>query len=536
METNQTAPETGSAPDDAKGDSASTDGTAGGAVGSAPAAPHDGRDDGFFGWLRRLGVPRRPGWLGGVAAGVAARLGIDPIIVRGVVVVAAVLGAPFVLLYATAWLLLPDVEGRIHLERLLRGTVDPAIVGIAVMGVIGLIPLVQGGWLGWRWWPEWPAVWFGGIDVFAPVRVLWVLAVIAAVVVLVVWLIRRAAQTSPGGGPGPDSRMASASAAAAPGIPPTATGMTDAASAGPAASVAFAASAPAVSSAPAGEPPVPAMGAGADEIAEWRAQHEAWRRSHAEWRQSQQDAERAARARAAFENKAKAQALAAESEQARRIRRAERPRASAAYVFTVLGIALVSGSLAAIWALGSPDLGRYVFAIALAVGVIALALGMFVAAVRRRRSGFLAFVTALTTVTMLGAAVAPSSWIVPPSYGIPMLESHSVVQPIGDAYLTAFDAVRDAPGTPEIELTQWVGDVHLTVYDDVRVVLDAGEAGRVEVMERSADGSVDVRSQYDDADGIHTFGGDPGQSADARLIVRQQVGTIYVTIDEGAGR
>jgi phage shock protein PspC (stress-responsive transcriptional regulator) len=521
METNQTGPETGATPDDVKGDSAPTSGPADGAVGSAPpAAPHE-TGDGFFGWLRRLDIPRRPGWLGGVSAGVAARLGIDPIIVRGIIVVAAVLGAPFVLLYAVAWLLLPDTEGRIHLERLLRGIVDPAIVGIAVMGVIGLIPLVQGGWLGWRWWPDWPSVWFGGIDVLAPVRVLWTIALIAGVVVLVVWLIRRSSQTSPGGVNGADSRMASASAAPVPGNPPVPSATTDAATG--AASVS-------------GEPPVPAMGADAAEIADWRAQHEAWRRSHNEWRQSQQDAERAARARAAMENKVKAQALIAESEEARRIRRAERPRASAAYVFTVLGVALVSATLAAFWALASPDLSGYAIAVAFAVGVIVLAAGMFVAAVSRRRSGFLAFLTALTTVIMLGVAVAPSSSVVPPSYGIPMLESHSVVQPVGDAYFTAYDAVRDAPGTPEVRLTQWVGDVHLTVLDDVRVVLDASEAGRVEVLERSADGSVDVRSDYGDADGIHTLGGEPGQGADARLIVRQQVGTIYVTIDEGAGR
>ena len=74
------------------------------------------------------------------------------------------------------------------------------------------------------------------------------------------------------------------------------------------------------------------------------------------------------------------------------------------------------------------------------------------------------------------------------------------------------------------------------MFDDARVVLDASEAGRVEVMERSADGSVTQSSQFGDADGLHTFGGSPGQSADARLIVRQQTGTIYVTIDEGAGR
>ena len=187
METNSTAPEAGPVPDDAKGDSAASGPPADGAAGSAPssgapgatgsdwradAAAAPGTGIGFYDWLRRLGVPRRAGWLGGVCAGIGARLGIDPIIVRGIVVVVAVLGAPFVLLYAIAWLLLPDVEGEIHFERLTRGIVDPAIVGIAVMGVIGVIPLVQGGWLGWRWWPDW-SEWSGlsvaGIDVLQEV-------------------------------------------------------------------------------------------------------------------------------------------------------------------------------------------------------------------------------------------------------------------------------------------------------------------------------------------------------------------------------
>ncbi|WP_448002848.1 PspC domain-containing protein [Agromyces bauzanensis] len=529
METNPTAPETDPAPVDVKGDSTPTGGPADGAVGSAPPGTPEEGGDGFFGWLRRLGVPRRPGWLGGVAAGVAARLGIDPIIVRGIVVVVAVLGAPFVLLYAIAWLLLPDTDGRIHLERLLRGTVDPAIVGIAVMGVIGLIPLVQGGWLGWRWWPDWPSIWVGGIDVLAPVRVLWVLALIAGITVLVVWLVRRTSAASDA------AAVSAASGAPATSATPgaAATSATPGAAAASAPSVALT---PAPGPGPAPEPPVPAMGADADEIAAWRAQHEAWRRSHAEWRQSQQDAERATRARVAAENKARAEALAAESEAARRRRRAERPRAGTAYVFTVLGIALVGGSLAAIWALGAPELAGYVAAVALAVATLVLALGMFVAAVRRRRAGFLAFVTAVTTVVMLGAAIAPARSFVPPGYGISMLESQSVVQPIGDAHLTAFDGVRDAPGTPEVELTQWIGSVHLSVYDDVRVVLDAREAGRIEVTELTADGSVEVQPQFGDVDRIHAFGGEPGQSADARLVVRQQVGTVYVTIHEGAER
>ncbi|WP_344312322.1 PspC domain-containing protein, partial [Agromyces terreus] len=225
METNQTAPQTDPASDDAQGDSASTASAAGGAVGSASMGAGDaGADEGstgagipdepapdatgpgFYPWLRRLGLPRRAGWLGGVCAGIGARLGIDPIIVRGIVVVVAVLGAPFVLLYAVAWLLLPDVEGRIHLERLTRGIVDPAVVGIAVMAVLGFIPLVQGGWLGWHWWDDWPVVSdpIFGFDLMVPLRIIWTLLVVGGIVALVIWLARRSSQTALAGRTAPD--------------------------------------------------------------------------------------------------------------------------------------------------------------------------------------------------------------------------------------------------------------------------------------------------------------------------------------------
>src|SRR5690554_1691421 len=101
----------------------------------APTAPQSSRPAGnaFFSWMRGLDIPRQPGWLGGVCAGIAARLGIDPLIVRGIVVVIAVLGGPALLLYAAAWLLLPDFNNKIHLEELLKGRFEPAIAGIGVL-------------------------------------------------------------------------------------------------------------------------------------------------------------------------------------------------------------------------------------------------------------------------------------------------------------------------------------------------------------------------------------------------------------------
>ena len=164
------------------------------------------------------------------------------------------------------------------------------------------------------------------------------------------------------------------------------------------------------------EPPVPAVGADADAIAEWRAQHEAWRVSHAEWKSGQAEADRAARARAAAENKARAQELTAQAEAARAVRRASRPRTSAAYVVTVLGVALIGGAIAALRALGVPDTAGFAIPIAFAVATLAIAAGMLIAALRRRRAGFLAFTAIVATVAMLtstaGASIMPQGALV----------------------------------------------------------------------------------------------------------------------------
>ncbi|SFR69630.1 phage shock protein C (PspC) family protein [Agromyces sp. CF514] len=603
METNQTAPPTDPAPEGAQGDSAQTGPSVDGAVGSAPAgAPGgagtgsatgsgagrgtDGRADaaggpyaatppdttgpGFYAWLRRLGLPRRAGWLGGVCAGIGARLGIDPIIVRGIVVVVAVLGAPFVLLYAIAWLLLPDTDGRIHLEQLTRGVVDPAIVGIAVMAVLGFIPLVQGGWLGWQWWDAdaWPSLAdpIFGFNLVVPLRIIWTLLVVGGIVALVIWLVRRSSTSAasspnpPAGGAG--ARTASAAdaarsgtpygAAAAPAPVPPADGDTrasgaDAASAdvtdaAASADVTDAASAtPADGSAPTAEPPVPAMGADAAAIAEWREQHEAWRIAHTEWKAGQDEAMRAAKAQAAAENREKARALAAQADAARVARRASRPRASAAFVFTMLGVSLIGGAVAALWALGSADVAAFAVPIALAVATLALALGMVVAALRRRRSGALAFFTSVSALAMLtgvlGASFGQQGLLIGPSTSIELSESQQLVQPIGDAYLTAFP-LGDAQ-TPVVELVQGVGDAWINVQGGATVLLDASEAGDLDVFVFDADGGTG-NPQLGGLDrSAIVLGGEtgvralrPGEQVDARLDLTQRTGDVHIQIME----
>jgi len=544
METNPTAPEADPVQDDVKGDSAAPGPNVHGAAGATPssgdpgaATPAPGTGIGFYDWLRRLGVPRRAGWLGGVCAGIGARLGIDPIIVRGIVVVVAVLGAPFVLLYAIAWLLLPDTDGQIQLERLTRGIVDPAIVGIAVLGVIGLIPLVQGGWLGWRWWPDMTiADPIFGFNLTWPLRVLWTLIVVGAIIALIIWLARRSAA-------GPQTVAGQA------GSTPPAYGTTDAPTSATAASLAFAAGAASTGAAPAAtsastyspttEPPVPAVGADADAIAEWRAQHEAWRLSHAEWKAGQAEADRAARARAAAENKARAQELTAQAEAARAVRRASRPRTSAAYVVTVLGIALIGGAIAALRALSVSDTAGFAIPIAFAVATLAIALGMLIAALRRRRAGFLAFTAIVATITMLtataGASIMPQGTLVPPGYGIPLDQSQRLVQPFGDAYMFAFPTGAD--DAPVVELTQGTGDTWLTIDEDARVVVDATDAGPVNVVSVDVDGTV---TQVEvDAGRPMLLGGDQvvaytgSNAADVRLELHQNAGSVHIEIHEG---
>ena len=86
---------------------------------STPTPPNAQRPESnrFFTWLRSLGVVRADGWIGGVCGGIALRTGLDPLIVRGIAVVIAILGGPALFFYAAAWLLLPDTHGEIHLER-----------------------------------------------------------------------------------------------------------------------------------------------------------------------------------------------------------------------------------------------------------------------------------------------------------------------------------------------------------------------------------------------------------------------------------
>ncbi|RPF27594.1 PspC domain-containing protein [Georgenia muralis] len=172
--------------------------------------PAGAAESSFFTSLRRTGVWRgQDRWIGGVAAGVARRLDIDPLLVRGVLVVLTLFGGLGMLLYGLAWALLPEEsDGRIHLQEALRGNVDAALAGALAFVILGLAR--PGAW--WAGWDE-----RGGV--FWP---LFGLGLLALIVLGVVALARRGSRRPAVGTPG---------GAAAP--PPYAAGGAPAASAYP---------------------------------------------------------------------------------------------------------------------------------------------------------------------------------------------------------------------------------------------------------------------------------------------------------------
>lgn len=188
--------------------------------------------DRFFSWLRSLGLIRgKERWFAGVAGSIADKAGIDPLIVRGVFVVLALLGGPGVLLYLAGWLLLPDYSGRIHAEEIWRGRSSAgAITAAVILGAIILIPIITGlifgllpalfngvfGWNNWGVVPEWLSVTF---------TVIWWALILPALIIWAIVWISRGGLSRLGARPGPSTPGAPPRGAAStvPGAPGPAT-------------------------------------------------------------------------------------------------------------------------------------------------------------------------------------------------------------------------------------------------------------------------------------------------------------------------
>ena len=186
------------------------------------------RPNGFFTWLRSLGIVRgEDRWVGGVCEGFAARTGLDPVLVRGLFIVLGLFGGGL-LLYGLAWALLPEPDGRIHAEEALRGTWTTGTTGALVACILG------GGS---------PSIFWSGDGLLG--GFFWTLFWVGGVGLLVYWLFTRNGRGVVRGTPSPDSPM--------PPVPPAPSApYTAAPTPGPAAS------APSTAGRPAGSPVRPA--------------------------------------------------------------------------------------------------------------------------------------------------------------------------------------------------------------------------------------------------------------------------------------
>ena len=164
----------------------------------------------FFASVRRTGLVRTPDrWIGGVASGLALRLGVDALLVRAAFGVLALISGAGLVLYALAWALLPEQsDGRIHLEETIRGRFDAAIAGAGLLLVLGL------SWNPGRfgWWGPWGFGWLD--DLFG-------IALVAFVVSVFVTARRRRRDAAGSGAAGSQHTGAASASAQHPGAAPT---------------------------------------------------------------------------------------------------------------------------------------------------------------------------------------------------------------------------------------------------------------------------------------------------------------------------
>lgn len=341
-----------------------------------PGAAHTHR---FFTWVRSLGLVRQPGWIGGVSAGIADRLGIDVIVVRGILVVIAVLGGPAILLYALAWLVLPDAKNHIHLEDLVHGKVETPVVGIAVLVALSLLPVAQGFW------------WFGSLYWGSPNwgdsvgRAIWTLVILGLLVWFVVWFSRRGSRGTSGAPTSAEGfRQGGPTTAAA------------------AATPAGSAEATTATGEPVQPTPLPAD-APAEDVAAWRASQVQWKADHEAYRQQQFQQRREA---------AQAASRAAQAERAARAaayrERYAATRSHPLYSVALVGVALVAGAITTL-AIGnnSPTPTQWLVGTAVAVGIIGV--GIIVNGAIGKRSGGASGVAVLLSIVLLVAAVVPQT-------------------------------------------------------------------------------------------------------------------------------
>lgn len=139
---------------------------AGGAQ-SPPTAPAPRRAPSpGFDWVRTQGIRRaRDRWLGGVASGIAHRMGVPPFVVRAVFAGLTLFSGLGLFAYGVAWALLPGEDDLIHAEEVGHGHWSAGMTGAVIMTLLGLSDAgmnpVTATW--GFWWFLWPVVWVAAV-------------------------------------------------------------------------------------------------------------------------------------------------------------------------------------------------------------------------------------------------------------------------------------------------------------------------------------------------------------------------------------
>lgn len=425
-----------------------------------------------------------------MSAGIAARIGIDVLIVRGILVVVAILGGPAVLLYALAWLVLPDAHDRIHLEDLMHGKIESPTIAIGILIAIAVLPFSQGFW----WFGS--GYWGGQNPGDIVGRVIWTLIVLAAIIWLIVWFVRR---TPSGAQPFavPATTDDRPDTVPAPTVPPAA----------------------------------PATNATPDELAVWRERQTAWRTENEAYRRRQ-----------AAERQARSEADVAEARRQRMARTAEARRVRALTtahpVYSIVVFVLAIGSGAAVMFAAGPVGAMNVLAgIAVAAGVFGI--GTIVNGIRGKRGGAGGRWALLLLVPLILAGVFPQSPSLSYSGDASFTphgtvgSSSSLVSGFGDTTvdLTEFYPTT-RPTTPGLG-TNEPSYVHLYVArGDVTVYVPVGEY--VTVSTRIGSGRVTSHHKLDGVDEVshsavtHYFNGTDSSWSNVTR-------SIYLVVNVGDG-
>ena len=447
--------------------------------GPPPGAPARPPGEDFFDKIRALGIsrPDQGRWAAGVCAGIARRLGVDPLLIRGIFVVLMLVGGMGLFLYGVGWAFLPEEDGRIHAQQALRGDISAGLVGAVVLMLLDL-GRDSGPWWNFGWW-------HGGFFPFGPLRFGGLITVVV-VGVVVWWLLTRHGGGGTGGGGGAGGGGAPPTGAPPPGYAPPAYGPPGYGPPG---------YGPPAGPGP-GQPPPAGFGASASPYA------------------------------APSAGVARSPAWTAPPDPA-----------APSHVLTqvTLGAALLAAGLAALWDRQVSDLPGPTWLLAAGVALGVLAIGVIVAGVLGRRAGGLAPVGILLACVVLLGAVLPAHGSVS-RFGAITWRPQTTAQAEGGLSAGGREAMVDltAPGitagaTPldPVRVHTWlgVGQLQITVPRDrpmeIRTSVGAGD-----VIDSTGVSSAGASL----SDTIHTGGaGAPLAVVTARV----GLGEIHVMYDTG---